>query len=133
MRPSSRVVWTRTCGQPFPRGSIQPTLPSSRRWTTLTPPCFSLRNTSRGVPDSSICITASPTELVAGGEPDADASVALADAGVVSAEEAVRMATLEGARTYGLGEVTGSLVPGKWADLCCVDLRAAREAFDKPL
>ena len=38
----------------------------------------------------------------------------------------LRMATLEGARTYGLGEVTGSLVPGKWADLCCVDLRAAR-------
>jgi 5-methylthioadenosine/S-adenosylhomocysteine deaminase len=36
------------------------------------------------------------------------------------------MATLEGARVLGLGEVTGSLVPGKWADLCCLNLRHAR-------
>ncbi len=46
--------------------------------------------------------------------------------GALIASDLVRMATLEGALTLGLGEVTGSLVPGKWADLCCIDLRAPR-------
>jgi 5-methylthioadenosine/S-adenosylhomocysteine deaminase len=46
--------------------------------------------------------------------------------GELIASDLVRMATLEGAQTLGLGEVTGSLVPGKWADLCCIDLRAPR-------
>lgn len=46
--------------------------------------------------------------------------------GDLVAGDLLRMATLEGARTLGLGEVTGSLLPGKWADLCCIDLRAAR-------
>jgi 5-methylthioadenosine/S-adenosylhomocysteine deaminase len=46
--------------------------------------------------------------------------------GELIASDLIRMATLEGALTLGLGEVTGSLVPGKWADLCCIDLRAPR-------
>jgi 5-methylthioadenosine/S-adenosylhomocysteine deaminase len=46
--------------------------------------------------------------------------------GDLVAGDMVRMATLEGARALGLGEVAGSLLPGKWADLCCINLRAAR-------
>jgi 5-methylthioadenosine/S-adenosylhomocysteine deaminase len=43
--------------------------------------------------------------------------------GSLVAKDVLRMATLEGAKTLGLGETTGSLTAGKWADLCCVDLR----------
>ncbi len=46
--------------------------------------------------------------------------------GAVTASDLLRMATLEGARALGLGEVTGGLVPGKWADLCCMNLRSPR-------
>jgi 5-methylthioadenosine/S-adenosylhomocysteine deaminase len=46
--------------------------------------------------------------------------------GVVIGSDLLRMATLEGARALGLGEVTGGLVPGKWADLCCMDLASPR-------
>lgn len=44
------------------------------------------------------------------------------DASTLPALEVLRMATLNGARALGLDDVTGSITPGKSADLCAVAL-----------
>lgn len=45
-----------------------------------------------------------------------------ADAGAVSAAQALQMATLNGAKTLGLDEITGSLEVAKMADMITLDL-----------
>jgi 5-methylthioadenosine/S-adenosylhomocysteine deaminase len=44
------------------------------------------------------------------------------DASALPAHEVLKMATLNGALALGLGEQTGSLTPGKWADMAAIDL-----------
>jgi 5-methylthioadenosine/S-adenosylhomocysteine deaminase len=50
------------------------------------------------------------------------AKVSSGDASALPAHRALRMATLDGAAALGLDSVSGSLLPGKWADLCSVRL-----------
>ncbi|MBW8369023.1 MAG: amidohydrolase family protein, partial [Arenimonas sp.] len=44
------------------------------------------------------------------------------DASALDAATTLRMATLGGARAMGLGDRTGSIEPGKLADLTCIDM-----------
>jgi 5-methylthioadenosine/S-adenosylhomocysteine deaminase len=48
--------------------------------------------------------------------------IASADASALSAHTVLRMATLNGAIALGLGEQTGSLLKGKWADVTAINL-----------
>jgi 5-methylthioadenosine/S-adenosylhomocysteine deaminase len=50
--------------------------------------------------------------------------VSAGDAASVPAREALEIATLGAAAAIGLGDAIGSLEPGKWADITCVDLAA---------
>lgn len=43
-------------------------------------------------------------------------------AAALTAADVVRMATINGARALGLAEEIGSITPGKWADVICIDL-----------
>ncbi|MES1942039.1 N-ethylammeline chlorohydrolase [Salinisphaera sp. T5B8] len=58
--------------------------------------------------------------------------IAADDAAAVSADTVLRMATMGGAEALGIADTTGSIEPGKMADLCAIDLNAleTRPVFD---
>ena len=58
--------------------------------------------------------------------------IAADDAAAVNADTVLRMATMGGAEALGIADTTGSIEPGKMADLCAIDLDAleTRPIFD---
>jgi 5-methylthioadenosine/S-adenosylhomocysteine deaminase len=58
--------------------------------------------------------------------------LASGDASALPAHAVLRMATLNGALALGLGEQTGSLTPGKWADMAaiCLDTVETQPLYD---
>ena len=60
------------------------------------------------------------------------AKVVGGDASALPAHAVLRMATLNGAVALGLGEETGSLTPGKWADMAaiCLDTIETQPLYD---
>ena len=51
------------------------------------------------------------------------ANVSSGDGGAIPAEQALRMATLDAARALRRDHEIGSIEPGKWADLTCIDMQ----------
>jgi 5-methylthioadenosine/S-adenosylhomocysteine deaminase len=51
------------------------------------------------------------------------AKVSAGDGAAIPAQQALRMATLDAARALRRDHEIGSIEPGKWADLTCIDMQ----------